>query len=96
MKLDDINDALDISLHSEDYDSIGGLIIEHLDRLPEADETIITEDGITLQVKEINQNRIKKVSMTLPEETGEDSDTGASEEDSTPSAEQEQENQAGS
>ena len=24
MKLDDINDALDISLHSEDYDSIGG------------------------------------------------------------------------
>lgn len=92
MKLDDINDALDISLHSEDYDSIGGLIIEHLDRLPEADETIITEDGITLQVKEINQNRIKKVSMTLPEETGEDSDTGASEEDSTPSAEQEQEN----
>ncbi len=96
MKLDDINAALDISLHSEDYDSIGGLIIEHLDRLPEADETIITEDGITLQVKEINQNRIKKVSMTLPEETGEDSDTGASEEDSTPSAEQEQENQAGS
>lgn len=96
MKLDDINDALDISLHSEDYDSIGGLIIEHLDRLPEADETIITEDGITLQVKEINQNRIKKVSMTLPEETGEDSGTGASEEDSTPSAEQEQENQAGS
>lgn len=96
MKLDDINDALDISLHSEDYDSIGGLIIEHLDRLPEADETIITEDGITLQVKEINQNRIKKVSMTLPEETGEDSDTGASEEDSTSSAEQEQENQAGS
>lgn len=95
MKLDDINDALDISLHSEDYDSIGGLIIEHLDRLPEADETIITEDGITLQVKEINQNRIKKVSMTLPEETGEDSDTGASEEDSTSSAEQEQENQAG-
>ncbi len=36
MKLDDINDALDISLHSEDYDSIGGLIIEHLDRLPES------------------------------------------------------------
>ncbi len=73
MKLDDINDALDISLHSEDYDSIGGLIIEHLDRLPEAEETIITEDGITLQVKEISQNRIKKVSMTLPEETGESS-----------------------
>ncbi|HOO26877.1 MAG TPA: CNNM domain-containing protein, partial [Lachnospiraceae bacterium] len=36
LKLDDINDALDLSLDSEDYDSIGGLIIEKLDRLPEA------------------------------------------------------------
>lgn len=94
MKLDDINDALDISLHSEDYDSIGGLIIEHLDRLPEAEETIVTESGITLQVKEISQNRIKKVSMTLPEETEEDSGTEASDEDPTPSTEQEQESQA--
>lgn len=83
MKLDDINDALDISLHSEDYDSIGGLIIEHLDRLPEAEETIVTEDGIILQVKEISQNRIKKVSMTLPEETGENPGT----EEESPEAE---------
>lgn len=74
MKLDDINDALDISLNSEDYDSIGGLIIEHLDRLPEAEETIALESGITLQVKEISQNRIKKVFMTLPEETAKLSD----------------------
>lgn len=74
MKLNDINAVLDISLSSEDYDSIGGLIIEHLDRLPEADETIVMENGITLQVKEICQNRIKKVLMTLPEEAPEDLD----------------------
>lgn len=72
MKLNDINDALNISLSSEDYDSIGGLIIEHLDRLPEAEETIVTKSGITLQVKEISQNRIKKVLMTLPEENPEE------------------------
>lgn len=74
MKLNDINDALNISLSSEDYDSIGGLIIEHLDRLPEAEETIVTKSGITLQVKEISQNRIKKVLMTLPEENPEEPD----------------------
>ena len=68
MKLDDINDALDTSLGSEDYDSIGGLIIQYLDRLPEDEETIRTEDGITLQVKGISHNRISKVLMTLPEE----------------------------
>lgn len=72
MKLDDINDALDTALDSEDYDSIGGLIIESLDRLPDDGETIVTDSGITLQVKGISQNRIKKVLMTLPDETEEE------------------------
>lgn len=83
MKLDDINDALDTSLHSEDYDSIGGLIIEDLDRLPEDEETIVTKSGITLQVKGISQNRIMKVLMTLPEkeEDDEESDTDSADSD---------------
>ena len=40
MKLDDINDALNIEMVSEDYDSIGGLMIEKLERLPEDQESI--------------------------------------------------------
>ncbi|MCM1135249.1 MAG: hemolysin family protein [Clostridium sp.] len=72
MKLSDINDELGTLLSSEDYDSIGGLLIEHLDRLPEDGETIVTEAGITLQVKGINQNRIEKVLMTLPEKKAEE------------------------
>ena len=67
MKLSDINDELDTELSSEDYDSIGGLIIEYLDRLPEDGEIIITDEGISLQVQGVNQNRIVKVLMTLPE-----------------------------
>ena len=72
MKLDDINDQLGTELMSEDYDSIGGLLRENLDRLPEDGETITLENGITLQVKGINQNRIINVLMTLPEESGEE------------------------
>lgn len=71
MKLDDINNALDTSLESEDYDSIGGLIIESLDRLPIDEESIMTDSGIRLQVKGIGQNRIRKVLMTLPEKVNE-------------------------
>ncbi len=67
MKLDDINDALDTSLDSEDYDSIGGIIIEYLDRLPEDGEEVELECGIRLKVQGIDQNRICKVVMTLPE-----------------------------
>lgn len=76
MKLDDINDALDTDLDSEDYDSIGGIIIERLDRLPEDGEEVTLENGIQLKVQGIDQNRITKVLMTLPEapEHAEESD----------------------
>lgn len=67
MKLDDINDALDTALSSEDYDSIGGILIGTLDHLPEEGETVTTEEGITIRAEEINQNRIEKVLLTLPE-----------------------------
>ncbi len=64
MKLNDINDALDISLDSEDYDSIGGLMIEQLDRLPQDQETITLENGITLRACGIQDNHIVKVLIT--------------------------------
>lgn len=85
MKLDDINDALDTELQSEDYDSIGGIIIEQLDRLPEDGEEVVLENGIQLKVQGINQNRIVKVLMTLPEKTEE-----SEEDSSTESQESEQ------
>ena len=75
MKLDDINNSIDTNFTSEDYDSIGGLIIEKLDKLPEESETVTLEDGTKLTVKTVNQNRIEEVLMKLPnvtEETGEE------------------------
>jgi CBS domain containing-hemolysin-like protein len=70
MKLDDINDALGTNLDSEDYDSIGGIIIEQLDRLPEDNEEVTLENGVKLKVQGIDQNRIIKVLMILPENIG--------------------------
>lgn len=67
MKLDDINDALGLELKSEDYDSIGGLIIGLLDRLPEPGDRVATESGILLEVAAIEKKRIDMVHMYLPE-----------------------------
>ena len=39
-KLDDLNDRLGLELESEDYDSIGGLVIGLLDHLPEEGEEV--------------------------------------------------------
>ncbi len=89
MKLDDINDQLGTSLDSEDYDSISGLIIENLDRLPEDGEEVTLDSGIRLQVKGIGQNRIQKVQMTLPEPEeadGEPSDSQKKPEDVPPAS----------
>lgn len=94
MKLSDINDALGTDLESEDYDSIGGLIIENLDRLPEDGETIETASGITLQVKGVNQNRIVKVLMTLPEKKEEESGEDTSKEQESAAETKEEDTQA--
>lgn len=76
MKLDDINDALGTELDSEDYDSIGGLMIENLDRLPGYGETVTLDDGTTLTARGIKRNRITKVLMVVPErQTKEEKDS---------------------
>ena len=65
MKLDDINDELGTELDSEDYDSIGGLMIEALDRLPGYGEMVTLDSGITLTARGIKGNRITKVLITV-------------------------------
>lgn len=66
-KLDDINEALSIHLESEDYDSVGGYIIEQLDSLPSQGQSVTLENGIRLVVDELDKNRIEAVHIWLPE-----------------------------
>lgn len=66
MKLSDINDALNTTFESEDYDSIGGIMIELLDRFPTEGEEVATKDGISLTATKVNNNRIETVEILLP------------------------------
>ncbi len=66
-KLDDINDELHIHLESEDYDSIGGYIIEQLDCLPKEGQSVTLENGIRLVVDCLDKNRIELVHIWIPE-----------------------------
>jgi putative hemolysin len=81
VKLDDVNDTLQLALSSDEYDSIGGLIIEKLDHLPTEHESVITEEGISLTVMQMDKNRIESVRLVLPqpqEESGETSEADGS------------------
>lgn len=64
--LDDLNDELGLNLESDDYDSLGGFIIEHLDRLPAAGDEVTTTDGVRLVVEKLDKNRVESVHVYLP------------------------------
>lgn len=68
IKLDDLNDLLNLNITSDDYDSIGGIIIELLDHLPKSGEEVTTENGIRLVAEKVDKKRIEKVHMYLPEQ----------------------------
>lgn len=74
MKLDDINDALGTDFHSEDYDSIGGIMIEYLNHIPEVGEIVTLKDGTQITASVMNKNRIMRVTVVLPE-PNEETDT---------------------
>ena len=59
-KIDDVNDMIGVNIESEELDSIGGLIIEELGRIPEEKEEVEI-DHIKFRVEEVDKNRIKKV-----------------------------------
>ena len=70
LKLDDLNECLDLKLESEDYDSLGGLVIGLLDHLPEEGEEV-THDGLRMVVEHMDKNRIETILLYLPEEAEE-------------------------
>ena len=67
-RLDDLDEVLHLNIESDDYDSIGGYIIEQLDRFPEKGESVTTQSGIRLEVDKIERNRIGSVHIYIPEE----------------------------
>ena len=88
--LDDLNDRLGLEarhqeLESEDFDSLGGFMIEHLDRLPEVGDEFTTKDGIRMVVEKLDKNRVELVHVYLPEivhdESEEEDETSNSEDD---------------
>lgn len=59
-KLNDISELIGVSMESDELDSVGGLIIEELGRIPENNEEVVI-NNIRFVVEELDKNRIKKV-----------------------------------
>ena len=69
-KLDDLNDVLGTEIESEDYDSIGGHMIELLDHLPKEGETV-KEGNYLYSIKKMDKNRVEIVYLKIERHTSE-------------------------
>ncbi|EHI96801.1 protein of unknown function DUF21 [Clostridium sp. DL-VIII] len=64
LRLHDISDLVGFNIDSDEFDSIGGIMIGELGRVPEKYEEV-TVNGVKLIAEEIVKNRIKKVRMII-------------------------------
>lgn len=72
IKLNDLNDALDIKLASEDYDSLAGFVIELLDKLPDEGD-VAKYKNLDFEVTKVNRNRVERITLSIePEEKNDD------------------------
>ena len=70
--IDEINERFDTALQKDDFDSVGGFIINELGRMPNTGDTV-TVDGISMKVMSVAGRRIKKVRVTkVASEEGEE------------------------
>ena len=61
-KIEDVNDTLSTNFKSEDFDSIGGFIVENFGKFPDENEHI-TIDNVKFIIEEIQKNRIVKLKV---------------------------------
>ena len=63
LSLNDLNDYFHIELESKHYDTLSGLLIEHMGYIPEDDEDIepIIIDGISFKPKRVKDKKIERV-----------------------------------
>lgn len=71
VKLHDISEIIGINIDSEEFDSVGGLIIGELGRMPEQSEEVFFSN-IRLIPEEIEKNRIMRVRMYVYRDVQED------------------------
>ncbi len=64
LNLVDFNDQFETDIDSDNYESVGGLILEQLDRVPEIGDSV-TVDNCKLEVMRMDNMRIDKVKVTL-------------------------------
>lgn len=82
-EIEDVNNACNLKLdeNSEDYDTLGGMIMYLLGYIPNDGEKLTIEDnGVVYNILSIYEHRVKKVRIVLPKEEVVETDKDENEE----------------
>ena len=64
--MDYLNEEYDLNLNeSEHYETLGGLIVNHTEEIPEKDE-IVEIEGMTFAILEVSSTKIELVELKTP------------------------------
>jgi len=67
--IDDINDELDLSIESENHDTVSGFLLDIIGVIPEEDDRrVIKYKNLLFEIIEIKEKRIEKIKLTITDE----------------------------
>ncbi|KAB0576860.1 CBS domain containing-hemolysin-like protein [Fusobacterium naviforme] len=67
LRISELNDVLHLALSSEDFESVGGLVMGLLDHLPKKGESV-SSSGVRLRVERMEKNRVAQLRLWCPAE----------------------------
>jgi CBS domain containing-hemolysin-like protein len=76
MEIDELNDHLNVELPKDDYETVAGFLLKHLERIPRVGERFEFEN-LQFIITKADKRSIKEVSITiadLPEKEGDSPD----------------------
>lgn len=78
VSLDDVDEELGVNWAAEDYDTLGGLVYDRLERIPVVGDTV-TVDGIRIVVQSAEGRRLRKLHLTVIDREAEQATIAAAE-----------------
>jgi len=75
MEIDELNDHLKLQLPKDDYETVGGFLLKHMEKIPRVNESFQFAN-LKFIVTEADKRSIKKISITIHDNKEKEEETG--------------------
>ena len=75
MEIDELNDHLNLQLPKDDYETVGGFLLKHMERIPRVNESY-QFSNLKFLITEADKRSIKKISITIQDNKEKEEETG--------------------